>query len=72
MEQQSLVGADGVRRLEYSSSPEIFDNSLQAWFSQMTNYDLSLMHFLFKAAAEMAAELQLTSESAHWKELWSQ
>lgn len=72
MEQQSLVGADGVRRLEYSSSPEIFDNSLQAWFSQMTNYDLSLMHFLFKAASEMAAELQLTSESAHWKELWSQ
>ena len=68
LEQQSQVDADGVRRLEYSSSPEIFDNSLQAWFPTMTNYDLALMRFLFRAAAEMAAELQLTAEADHWKE----
>lgn len=67
LEQQSTVGADGVRRLEYSSSPEIFDNSLQAWFTDMTNYDLSLMRFLFQAAAELADELNLEAESARWK-----
>lgn len=67
LEQQSQVGADGVRQLEYSSSPEIFDNSLQAWFPTMTNYDLALMRFLFRAAAEMADELQLTAEAEHWK-----
>lgn len=55
-----------VRKLEFSSSPEIFDNSLQAWFQTMTNYDLSLMHFLFQATSELAAELNLKEESAHW------
>lgn len=72
LEQISEVDAQGVRRLEFSSSPEIFDNSLQAWFKDMTNYDLSLMHFLFKAAAELAEELQLNDEAAHWAELKAQ
>ncbi|MCP3893062.1 MAG: hypothetical protein GY706_00305 [Bacteroides sp.] len=66
MEQNSIVDVKGVRKLEFSSSPEIFDNSLQAWFQTMTNYDLSLMHFLFQATSELAAELNLKEESAHW------
>ncbi|MCC8071973.1 MAG: hypothetical protein LIO90_09255 [Bacteroidales bacterium] len=65
MEQQSEV-KDGVRRLEYSSSPEINDNSLEAWFPEMTNYDLSLMQWLFGAAFEMASALDLPDEAAHW------
>lgn len=72
LEQISQVDEQGVRRLEFSSSPEIFDNSLQAWFKEMTNYDLALMHFLFKAAAELADELNLTKESTHWAELKAQ
>ncbi|MGM9803341.1 MAG: glycosyl hydrolase family 95 catalytic domain-containing protein [Muribaculaceae bacterium] len=72
MEQQSMVDANGVRKLEYSSSPEINDNSLQAWFPDMTNFDLSLMHFIFEAAGECAAALQLNSESQHWRDLRKQ
>lgn len=72
MEQNSQVDGKGVRTLEFSSSPEIFDNSLQAWFPDMTNFDLSLMHFLFKATSELAAELGLAQEAAHWTELKQQ
>lgn len=72
MEQQSMVDANGVRRLEYSSSPEIFDNSLQAWFADMTNFDLSLMHFIFEAASKCAAELNRDEEARHWAKLRSQ
>lgn len=66
LEQLSQVDAQGVRTLEFSSSPEIFDNSLQAWFHDMTNYDLALMRFLFGATAEMASALGRDAEAAHW------
>lgn len=72
MEQNSIVDNKGMRRLEFSSSPEIYDNSLQAWFPDMTNFDLSLMHFLFEATAELAGELGLEKEAEHWTELKSQ
>lgn len=72
MEQNSMVDDKGVRRLEYSSSPEIFDNSLQAWFPTMTNFDLSLMHFLFGATSELAGELGLGAEAGHWTEVKKQ
>lgn len=72
LEQISTVDADGVRRLPLSSSPEIFDNSINAWFKDMTNYDLSLMHFAFNAASELASELGLADEAAHWKVIGAQ
>lgn len=72
LEQQSVVDDNGVRKLLISSSPEIFDNSINAWFRDMTNYDLSLMHFAFSAASELASELNLPDESAHWKALNNQ
>lgn len=72
MEQNSMVDSQGMRRLEFSSSPEIHDNSLQAWFTDMTNFDLSLMHFLFGAAAELAGELGLDGEAGHWAGLKEQ
>lgn len=72
LEQISVVDAGGVRKLAMSSSPEIFDNSINAWFKDMTNYDLALMHFAFSAASELAAEMNLPEESAHWKEIGSQ
>jgi alpha-L-fucosidase 2 len=61
---------DGKRTLRISSSPEIFDNSLKAWFHDITNYDLSLISFAWKAASEMADSLKLKSESAHWRTLY--
>lgn len=62
----SFVDTDGFRKLPLSSSPEIFDNSIRAWFKEMTNFDLSLMHFVFNAASELAQELGQTAESKQW------
>ena len=63
---------DGKRTLPLSSSPEIYDNSIDAWFQEITNYDLALISFAFKAAAEMATSLELTGEAQHWTDLRSQ
>lgn len=48
-------GEDGFLRLPLSTSPEIFDNSPRAWLKPNSNYDQSLMRWLFAACAEMAA-----------------
>ena len=72
LENQTELNAEGKRVLPYSSSPEIFDNSLNAWFKTMTNYDLSLVSNLFKMASEMALALNLKTEAEHWDELRNQ
>lgn len=72
LENITSVDEKGVRRLPLSSSPEIFDNSIRAWFPTTTNYDLSLMRFAFKAASEMADSLGKKEEAAHWTELGCQ
>ena len=71
LEQISVVD-NGVRRLTMSSSPEKNENSIRAWFKEMTNYDLSLMQFAFSAAAELASELDLAGEAAHWAAVGAQ
>lgn len=67
--EQITVVKEGQRTLDISSSPEIFDNSLKAWFRTITNYDLSLITFAFKAASELASDLNLPREAAHWKQI---
>lgn len=62
----------GFRRLEFSSSPEIFDNSLKAWFTNMTNYDLALVKCLFTIASELADELNLQQDYKRWKQICSE
>lgn len=71
-EQISIKGADGKRRLPLSSSPEINDNSLDAWFKETTNFDLACIRFTLRAAREMAEALGLDEEAAHWKDLESE
>ena len=66
LENITTKNENGIRKLPISSSPEINDNNLSAWFNDNTNYDLSLMKFNFKAAKELALELGLKNESAHW------
>ena len=66
LEQLSHIDSDGHRVLPLSTSPEIYDNSLKAWFHTMTNYDVSLMRFAFGAAAEMAQALGLDDDAACW------
>lgn len=72
LEQISSLDENRVRKLQFSSSPEINDNSISAWFKDMTNYDLALMHFLFQAAEELATECNLPEEAQHWNQIKSQ
>lgn len=72
LENISEVDENGIRTLEYSSSPEIFDNSVEAWFKTITNYDLSLMKSLFAEASEMALALGETNDANHWEEIGNQ
>ena len=55
------------RKLPISASPEIYNNSLQAWFHTTTNYDLGLIRFVYTAAIELSCELGLQDETAHWQ-----
>lgn len=66
-----LLRADpqsGRWKLPLSSSPEIHNNSQNAWLKPNSNFDLSLLVWLFGANAEMAQELGLKSEAARWTE----
>jgi hypothetical protein len=58
---------DGKRNLPLSSSPEINDNRIDAWFQETTNFDLALIRWLYGAAAELAGELGLADEAARWR-----
>ncbi|MFG0252448.1 MAG: glycoside hydrolase N-terminal domain-containing protein [Phycisphaerales bacterium JB038] len=61
------LGEDGLRTLPLSSSPEINDNRLDAWFPQITNYDLALIRWTFAKTAELAEELECAEDAAHWR-----
>jgi hypothetical protein len=68
LEAVSQLNKAGVRVLPMSSSPEINDNSVQAWFpNTWTNYDLALARFTFGKTAELATELGKEEEAAHWQ-----
>jgi alpha-L-fucosidase 2 len=62
-------GADGKRTLPLSSSPEINDNRIDAWFATITNYDLSLIRWEFETTAELAEELGKKKEAGHWRKV---
>lgn len=70
LEQLTVKDAAGKRKLPLSSSPEINDNSANAWFKETTNYDLSLIKFTWQTAAKMARAMGLEAEAAHWDELY--
>jgi alpha-L-fucosidase 2 len=54
---------DGKRQLPLSSSPEINDNRIDAWFRETTNFDLALIRWLYGAASAMA------DEAARWRSI---
>ncbi|MCL2117750.1 MAG: glycoside hydrolase family 95 protein [Planctomycetaceae bacterium] len=68
----SVRDAEGKRKLPISSSPEIYNNTLEAWFHTTTNYDLGLIRFVFTAAEELASGLGLQDEAARWKTILSE
>ncbi|NLA77651.1 MAG: hypothetical protein GX851_07505 [Clostridiales bacterium] len=61
-----LKEENGVYKLPLSSSPEIYDNSLKAWLTPNSNYDLALMRSF---ASDMAALCREVGDSVQEK-LW--
>jgi hypothetical protein len=72
LEEITYIDKNGYRQLPLSSSPEINNNSKSAWFLENTNYDLALMRFLFAKANELALELNLPTEAAHYTKILNQ
>lgn len=62
------VWENGKRKLPLSTSPEINDNTLEAWFQQTTNYDLANIRLTYTVATEMALALGLTEEAERWQQ----
>ncbi len=66
----SIIDKDN-HRLPLSSSPEIHDNNMKAWFSSYTNYDLALCKFVFETEnkirdADTALVKTRTVSSSHF------
>lgn len=72
MDRMAVKRENGKLKLPLSSSPEFFDNSMKAWFKETTNYDLAIIRWTYLKAAELAKELGLPAEAAHWKKQLSQ
>lgn len=72
LEAMTTIDETGHRKLPMSSSPEINDNSINAWFLQNTNYDLALMKYAFEKAAELASDLKRANEANHWRKILGQ
>ncbi len=63
---------NGKRKLLISSSPEIYNNSREAWFAETTNFDLALIRWTYEKAAELANELGLKEEAEKWNQILSE
>jgi alpha-L-fucosidase 2 len=72
LDELSVRGADGRRKLPASSSPEIFDNSSKAWFGEISNFDLALIRWTFSKASELAGELSLSEDKSRWEKILSE
>jgi len=71
LDEISVTDNNGLKKLPLSSSPEIFGNSREAWFADMTNFDVGLVRWTFEKAAELANELHKTDEAEKWKNILS-
>lgn len=66
------VTDQGIRKLPISSSPEIHDNSKEAWFGETTNFDLAMIKWTYEKAEELALELGKPEEAKKWATILSQ
>lgn len=65
----AVKGEDKIRKLPLSSSPEIHNNSKEAWFDNTTNFDLAAIRWTYEKAAELAQELGKDGEALRWRTL---
>lgn len=72
LDEISVKDETGKRKLLISSSPEIYNNSAKAWFSQTTNFELALIRWNYEKAAELATELGLKEDALKWTQILSE
>lgn len=60
--------SSGTLRLPVSTSPEIFDNTMQAWLPSMSNFDTALLRWLFGALVDMSVAAGDSSAAGGWRE----
>lgn len=63
-----LEEVDGVYKLPLSTSPEIHDNSLSAWLTPNSNYDLALMRAFCKEMITLSNELGENEKAQLWQQ----
>ena len=63
--EQITRNGNGLRKLPLSSSPEVFNNSIKAWFLEFSNHDLALV----KNAFAMNALTLKPTEAKKWKQV---
>jgi len=62
---------NGKLKLTLSTSPELHNNTQKAWMTPNSNFDLSLIRWIFGANAEMAEAMTMLEAAARWKDLLS-
>lgn len=63
---------DGKLHLPLSSSPELYDDSLQAWLPPSSNFDVALERALFGELQKMASTLGDPTAARHWADVLAQ
>lgn len=66
------AGENGKLLLPLSSSPEIHDDTLDAWLTPNSNNDLALLQYLFETLRSMAQLLNKKADIERWSALRSQ
>ncbi|PZX51048.1 glycoside hydrolase family 95 protein [Algoriphagus chordae] len=64
----SIRDENGNKKLPASSSPELHNNSPEAWFDATTNFDLAIIRYVYTKAAELARELGNIEEAESWEQ----
>jgi len=59
------------RKLPLSSTPEYNDNSIKAWFTDWTSYDLALTRNAFQMLEIIYLNVKKESEAKYWLRQWS-
>jgi alpha-L-fucosidase 2 len=64
-----VTNSSGKLQLPLSSSPELSDNTPEAWLKDNSNYDLAIIHWLYGALCEMAEALDMTNDKIHFEKM---
>jgi alpha-L-fucosidase 2 len=60
-----------IRKLPLSSAPEYNDNSIKAWFTNWTSYDLALVKNAFQMIGNTNLYLKKEEEAKQWLRQWA-